>query len=149
MAVTIANASTSDNATGTYAAVDSVTVSNGDNPSVLLLPAATLVANGTLAVLIAARLVYAHWILSAAQSDILRSLNQRQSGPYLTAMAICVESSTIIVVAAALSFISILLPDHEGPGLRNSSFQPAIILTQLCVSSLAITNFQPIFLANL
>ncbi|KAF5321605.1 hypothetical protein D9619_000282 [Psilocybe cf. subviscida] len=126
--------SISGNANGTYAvAYDSVTTSF--DRGVLLVPAATLGANGTLVVLIAARLVYAHWVLSAAQSDILRSSNRKQSGPYLTAMAICVESSAIILVAAALSFIYILLPDNESPGLRNSWFQPVILLTQLCVLS--------------
>lgn len=120
--------------TGSFA-MDAVHES-GDVMTVLILLVVTMITNGLLSILIAARLIYAHRTLMVAQSDSLGGSHQRRPGPYLTALAICVESSAIIFVTAVLS----LMAFYISPALLFFSdpeqlFQPVILMTQLCVSS--------------
>lgn len=94
-------------------------------PVWILLPI-TCATNGVVVILISARLLYAHRLLSQLQSrsGINNSRNNGNSrSPYLTALAICVESSAIILVTAILCMI---------PQLR---LLPTLILPQICVSN--------------
>jgi hypothetical protein len=116
----------------------SVAVVTYRDPDILLLLSTTVLTNGTLAILIATRLLYAHSVLSTMQSDSLHSSSRIQSAPYLTAMAICVESSAIIFVAATLGLIAIFVPVGGELILKNSALDPGMIMTQLCVSYLTI-----------
>lgn len=84
----------------------------------------TCATNGIIAILISARLIQGHRLLSQLEGEFGSSniLHHRcPRAPYLTALAICVESSGIIVVA---TIISLILP---------SLFLPATILPQIYV----------------
>lgn len=120
-----------------------VEVFTEDNPGILFLLPATLVANGVLAILIAARLLYAHYVLRVAQSHTgLCNSNRKPSTPYLTAMANCAESSAVIFVAAVPTFVAAFSRFRQPLGWGNSSFQPSILLTQLYVGSTYICNLR-------
>lgn len=61
----------------------------------------TITVNTSVALLIAARLVYAHRLLSLP----LSMEKNTKPGPYLTALAICIESSALIIAAAVASVV--------------------------------------------
>ena len=65
----------------------------------------TITVNGAVSFLVAARLLYAQHLLSASQSESAHAEQKKKQNPYMTALAICVESSALIVVAALVSII--------------------------------------------
>lgn len=88
-----------------------------------LLPI-TCATNGIITILISARLIRAHRLLSGiqSQSGVDNVINGNWHSPYLTALAICVESSAIIVITA----IFCIVPRFD--------YFPTLILPQICVS---------------
>lgn len=66
----------------------------------------TIAVNALVSFLIAARLLYARRLLSASKADPVHADQRKKPNPYMTALAICVESSALIVVAALASIIS-------------------------------------------
>lgn len=81
----------------------------------------TAFVNGVISSLIAGRLIYAHRLLARVQSDHLPR-QQRRSSPYITALAICVESSALILVTVAVSFVFTYVA-------------PEMLVPQICVSN--------------
>lgn len=101
------------------------------NVAIQFLMPGTLITNTTLSILIAGRLVHAHRILSSARAP--NSNDGGYTGPYWAALAICVESSAIVWVAALLSYIVLFLPSNDCGG--PNSYQPVVIMPQLCVGN--------------
>lgn len=102
------------------------------NAAIEFLMPATLITNITLSILIAGRLIYAHRILSTVQSDNNSSEKGGRAGPYLTALAICVESSAIVWGIALICYTVLFLPVNHCGG--PSPYQPVVLMSQLCVS---------------
>ncbi|KAF5317983.1 hypothetical protein D9619_012073 [Psilocybe cf. subviscida] len=95
--------------------------------SIFALFVVTAAVNTSVSILIAARLLYGHHILSISQPG------EKISSPYITAMAICVESSsmiTVVAIAGAVSYSPFI-------GLISVSYMqiPRIIIPQVCVIS--------------
>lgn len=65
----------------------------------------TIAVNGAVSLLIAARLLYAQRLLSQSQANFVHVEQKRKANPYMTALAICVESSALIVVATLASIV--------------------------------------------
>lgn len=107
-----------------------------------ILPA-TIGANLLASGLLVARLIYAQRMLASATSHYVKS-------PYMTALAICVESSAIIVVWAIISLASVvcmvpldirigspIVLAESGPA---RDLFPIIIFPQICVRAILPCN---------
>lgn len=102
-----------------------------------MLPA-TFAANIIVSGLIAARLLYAQRLLTTTMPNC--SQEHESESPYMSALAICVESSALIALLALVSLITTNVA--YGGGTNTTSYPagllfPIIILPQVCVSGSA------------
>lgn len=111
---------------------------NLKSTSDFMLPS-TIAVNILVTGLIAGRLIYAHRLLKTSTTS--HNGNQKLESPYIVAMAICVESSAIIVLWAILSTITTAISSHyiwykasAAPNATGEGFTiPIIIFPQICV----------------
>lgn len=108
-----------------------------------MLPS-TITVNSLVTGLIAARLLYAHRLLTLSTSD--QNSNEKFKSPYIIAVVICIESSVLIVLWAIVSTIitgmawSSIRNEISGNVYTGGHLIPILIFPQICVCIIQLST---------